>query len=148
MIQETISSDHLAAVEEPVSPALRIGDFIYISQQFGIDESGWLVSDDPAEQLRQIFRNIRILVDEEGLDIQHIIKTTLYITDPASIDAVNEAYAEIFHKPYPARSIIGASFLQHNAKVAADAYLIDTRALEVLCSQNCECTGNTCCTGE
>lgn len=148
MIQETVNSDRIAKVRDPYSPALRIGDFIYISQQYPLDENGYLVSEDPVEQVRQVFKNISILLNEEGLDIKHILRTTIFITDPSYIDAVNTVFAEIFDEPFPTRSLIGAAFLDHHAKIAADAALIDTRALEVLCSQNCDCNDTSCTVGE
>ena len=136
MIQETISSRKAPKALGPYSPALRAGDFVYISGQIPVDpETGELAGDDIRTQTEQCLKNIQALLQETGLEMKHVLKTTVYMTDLNEFAEMNEVYARYFSEPYPARSAAEVSKLVRNAKVEIEAYAIDTRALEVICSK-------------
>ena len=134
MIQETISSNNAPVAVGPYSPAIRAGDFIYISGQLPIDPTtGKLVSDDIRIQTEQVLRNIEALLTEAGLNMSYVLKTTVYVKNMEDFAAMNEVYARFFQKPFPARSAVAVKDIALNAKVEIEAFAMDTRALEVLC---------------
>ena len=91
MIQETISSNNAPVAVGPYSPAIRAGDFIYISGQLPIDPTtGQLVSDDIRVQTEQVLKNIEVLLKEAGLNMSYVLKTTVFVKNMEEFAAMNE----------------------------------------------------------
>ena len=102
MIQETISSNNAPVAVGPYSPAIRAGDFIYISGQLPIDPTtGQLVSDDIRVQTEQVLKNIEVLLKEAGLNMSYVLKTTVFVKNMEEFAAMNEVYTRFFQKPFP-----------------------------------------------
>ena len=76
----------------PYSPAVKLGDFVYLSGQLGMNTEGVLVSDDVVEQTHASMKNIGNLLAEIGLSYRHIVKTTVFVTDLNDFAKVNEVY--------------------------------------------------------
>ena len=147
MIQETISSNNAPVAVGPYSPAVRAGDFIYISGQLPIDPTtGQLVSDDIRIQTEQVLKNIDALLAEAGLNMSYVLKTTVFVKNMEEFAAMNEVYSRFFQKPFPARSAVAVKDIAFNAKVESEAFAMDTRALEVLCAEDgCHTCNDYCC---
>lgn len=149
MLQEPIVSENAPAARGPYSPALQIGDFIYISGQLPLDpETNELVSTDIREQTRQCIANLKALLAKAQIDLHCVFKVTVYLKNMQDLKAVDEVYAAAFRQPYPARTVVCVSQLEDDALVEMECFAMDTRALEVLCSQEEEegdCSGNCCC---
>lgn len=148
MLQESITSKNAPAVREPYSPALKIGDFIYVSGQLPLDpDTGRIVSEDIRKQTVQCIRNIESLLKEAEIDLHCVFKVTVYLKNISDLSAVDEVYGKIFRKPYPARTVVAVKELQDSALIEMECFAMDTRALEVLCSdeEEGECSGNCCC---
>ncbi|MFV0255816.1 MAG: RidA family protein [Erysipelotrichaceae bacterium] len=149
---QTIKSDKAPKAIGPYSPAVKLGDFVYMSGQLPVDpQTGQLVSDDISEQTKQVFKNIEAVLAEMNLETRHIVKTTVFITDMAQFTKVNEVYAEYFDEPYPARSTIQVAALPLEAKVEIECLVIDTLAYEAQAKQHgsgcddCDCGEDSCC---
>ena len=136
MIQKTISTDKAPKAIGPYSPAVKIGDFVLLSGQLPIvPETGKIIEGGIAEQTAQCIRNMKALLEESGIGLEYVLKTTVYLTDLNDFAEMNRVYGEFFTEPYPARSAAEVSKLAMGAKVEIEAYAIDTRALEVICSE-------------
>lgn len=97
-------------------------NWIFLSGQIGMDpQSMSLVGSDFASQFHQIFKNIRAVLNASGLNLSHIVKLTIFITQSEDYPAVNEIMKEYFQEPFPARSTLGVSFLPKNAVVEVEA---------------------------
>ncbi len=141
MIKEAIHSVNAPKAIGPYSPAVRIGDFIFLSGQIPIDPAtGKIEAEDIKGQTRQVLNNMKAILAECGIDMNYILKTNVYLTDMNEFAAMNEVYAEYFEAPYPARCAAEVSKLAMGAKVEIEAYALDTRALEVLCCDTAACT--------
>ena len=104
---QTIATAHAPAALGPYSQALRYGDTIYVSGQVPIEPAtGQLVAGGIREQTRQLFANVRAIVEAAGSSMRRIVKVTVFISDWNDFSAFNEVYAELFETPYPARSTI------------------------------------------
>ena len=88
----------------------------YFSGQIGIDLKGQL-QENFKEQLDQVLKNIDGLLDSQGLDRSHILKTTIFMTDLSKFSHVNDAYKEFFKEPYPARSCVQVPALPKGAEI-------------------------------
>ena len=106
----------------PYSPALRAGQLLFLSGQVPLDPpTGRLVDGDMAAQTRQVLRNMGALLSAAGLTYDAVVRTTVYLIDMSDFNAMNEAYAEFFAEPYPARSTVQAARLPRDARIEIDA---------------------------
>jgi 2-iminobutanoate/2-iminopropanoate deaminase len=104
----------------PYSPLYRAGQWACISGQIGLDADG-LVEGFEA-QLRQIFANLARLLDEHGVAVEQIAKTTVFLVDMADYAQLNEIYLEFFGEHRPARSAIAVAELPFAARVELEAW--------------------------
>lgn len=145
-IKEVIKSEKGPAAKGPYSPGLQICEQLYISGQLPIDpKTNKTVEGDIKAQTRQCLENMKLLLQEAGMDMKYVVKTTVFLKDINDFASMNEVYKEYFEEPYPARSACAVSGLVGDALVEIEAIALDVRALEVLCSEECECEGNCCC---
>jgi 2-iminobutanoate/2-iminopropanoate deaminase len=122
-----IATNNAPAARGPFSQAVRCGDAIYVSGQLDIDPAtGQLVEGGICEQTRQLFENIRAIVEAAGSSMKSVTKVTVFIADWNDFTAFNEVYAEIFAAPYPARSTIQNS-RPFGALVGAEAIAVPER---------------------
>lgn len=127
--------------DRPVSPAIKVSDFVYVSGQLPLDEDGRLVSPDIRIQTHQVMQNVLAILAPLGLSCRHIVKTTVWLNDLGDLAAFDEVYAGYFDDVYPARTVLPAAGLPQGAKVLLEAYVIDTLTYEHLirrARQGCE----------
>ncbi len=89
----------------------------YFSGQIGLDPKTMTMKDDFQSQIDQIMSNIDGLLESQGLTREHIIKTSIFVTDLGNFDLVNKAYVAYFSEPYPARSCVQVPALPKGALV-------------------------------
>ncbi len=89
---------------------------------------------------------------EMNLEMRHIVKTTVFLTDLSDFNALNEIYATYFSDPYPARSTIQVAALPKGAKIEIEAIVIDTLVYEQQMAhqhgESCGCGDECGCDGE
>ncbi|UYN92883.1 MAG: Rid family detoxifying hydrolase [Anaerolineales bacterium] len=106
----------------PYTPAIRMGDLLFISGQVGIDpESGKFVEGGVGEQAKQVLENLKGLVEAGGSSMDKVLKTTMFLTNMADFATVNEIYAQYFPADHPARSTIQVVALPGGALVEIEA---------------------------
>ncbi|TLM80809.1 RidA family protein [Pseudarthrobacter sp. NamE5] len=84
-------------------------------------DTGDLVSDNVSQQCDAMLTNLQILLDEQGLTLRDLLRTTVYLTDYRDFAAINEVYAGRLHEPYPARTTVQVAALPLGAKVQIEA---------------------------
>lgn len=93
----------------PFSPALRVGNLVFISGQIGVDpKTGKVVQGGIREQTRQTLENIRALLEAAGASIHQVVKCFVYLSDIRDWAAMNEVYREYFKKDPPCRTTVEA----------------------------------------
>ena len=106
----------------PYSTAAILDGVCYLSGVIPVDPaSGRLAADDVPGQARQVFENIKTVLEEMDLSMADILKTTVFLTDLSAFGAVNEIYAEYFGPDYPARSCVQVSALPMGAQIEVEA---------------------------
>lgn len=106
----------------PYSPAIRAGQFLFISGQVPLDPAtGTLVSGDVAEQTRRALDNVGALLTTGGLTYADVVRTTVFLADLDDFAAMNAVYGTYFAEPFPARSTIQAARLPRDARIEIDA---------------------------
>ena len=137
MLKASISLSNGVKAVGPYSPAIKLGDFVFLSGQLGISgETNQLISNDVSLQTKQVFENIKNILDKLDLTFDHIVKTTVFLADMADFPIVNEIYASYFNKPYPARSAFAVKELPLKALVEIECIVIDTKYSEDLIAES------------
>lgn len=102
----------------PYSQGIEAGGFLYLSGQLPIDPAtGAFPEGGIQEQTRQSLLNVEAILKSAGLDLSHVVKTTVMLADIADFTAMNEVYAQFFAEPYPARSAFAVMSLPKGALV-------------------------------
>ncbi len=115
-------SSRAPAAVGPYSPAVRAGDFVFVSGQIALDPAGGgLVGTDHAAQARQVLENLARLLEDNGLSPDQVVKTTVYLTDLNRFAEVNQVYGEFFSENKPARSTVEVGALPKGALVEIEA---------------------------
>ena len=124
MDKQTIASAAATPAIGPYSPALAVGDFLFISGQVPLDHEGKIAAILAADQARVSLENMTAQLAEAGLGMDAVVKTTIFLTNMDDFGAVNEVYAEFFTPPYPARSTVEVARLPKNVKIEIEAIAI------------------------
>ena len=102
----------------PFSPAVRVGNIIYLSGQLGnVIGTRNLVPGGITAETRQTFANIRTVLEAAGSSLDRVFKCTVFLADIQDYAAMNEVYAGVFPGAPPARSTIAGSGLALGARV-------------------------------
>lgn len=118
---KALHSDNAPKAVGPYSQAIEANGFVFASGQLPIDPAtNTFVEGGVKEQTRQSLTNAQSVLKAAGLDLSHVIKTTVFLSDMADFAAMNEVYAEFFNEPYPARSAIAVKTLPKNALVEVE----------------------------
>ena len=100
------------------SQAIQAGDFVYTSGQLGLDpQTGAFPEGGIKEQARQSLNNVKAILEEAGLSMANVVKTTVFLANMEDFAEMNSVYAEFFIEPYPARSAVAVKTLPKNALV-------------------------------
>ena len=102
----------------PYSQAIKVGNLVYTSGQIPIDPAtGNFVEGGIKEQTRQSLSNVKAILEEAGLTMANVVKTTVFMADMNDFADMNAVYAEFFAEPYPARSAVAVKTLPKGALV-------------------------------
>ncbi|WP_336055095.1 RidA family protein [Nitratireductor sp. CH_MIT9313-5] len=104
----------------PLSPAVRAGDFVYISGQVPVGEDGIVVVGGITEQTHQVMKNVKAALELAGCSLEDVVKTTVWIEDARDFGPFNAAYAQYFPKDPPARTTV-ESRLMLDIKIEVEA---------------------------
>lgn len=110
-MKKVISTNAAPAAIGPYSQAIRIGDFIFISGQIPVNPATGNIPEGIKAQTAQSIANIKAILAEAGISIDHVIKTTVFLADMSLFGEMNEIYGNEFTSPYPARSAVAVKEL-------------------------------------
>jgi 2-iminobutanoate/2-iminopropanoate deaminase len=122
---ETISTENAPGAIGPYSQAVKAGDFIFCSGQIPINpQTGEFVSEDVAEQTRQVLKNLSAVLEAAKTSLDNVVKTTVFLADMNDFAAMNEVYAEFFSENKPARATVQAARLPRDARVEIECIAV------------------------
>lgn len=110
----------------------RVGDFLFISGQAAIDQSGRIVGvGDFNTQAKQAFSNLDRVLRAGGSSLQNVIKVTIFLTDMAHFEKIVELRGQWFTAPYPADTIVEVrSLYSPDAMIEIEAIAVADSAAE------------------
>jgi 2-iminobutanoate/2-iminopropanoate deaminase len=118
----TISTADAPSPAGHYSQAIVYGDTVYVSGQLAVDPvTGEKGAGSIEEQTRLALRNVEQILLSAGSDLNHVIKTTAYVSDIELWNGVNQAYAEVFGEHRPARAVVPSRDLHYGCLVEIDA---------------------------
>lgn len=121
-MRQAVSTESAPLAIGPYSQAVRAGDLLFVSGQVPIDPAtGRLVEGDIATQTRRVLRNVGAILEAAGASFDHVVRTTVFLTDMDDFAAMNEVYAGCFRSPAPARATVQVSRLPKDARIEIDA---------------------------
>ncbi|TKC12902.1 RidA family protein [Pedobacter polaris] len=113
-----INTKNAPAPIGPYSQAVIANGFLFASGQVAINpESGELNLGTITEETHQVMRNIKAVLIEADYDFEHIVKTTIFLSDMALFAEVNEIYGSYFESAYPARETVAVKGLPKGVNV-------------------------------
>lgn len=118
MSKEIIKTDKAPAPIGPYNQAVKAGDLLFVSGQIAIDPAtNELIVGTVKEEAHQAMKNIKAILDEAKITFEHIVKTTIFLSDMSLFAEVNEVYGSYFAGDYPARETVAAKGLPKSVNV-------------------------------
>ena len=120
-----IHTDQAPAAIGTYSQAVKVNNTVYLSGQIPLDpQTMEIVSEDIADQIRQVFDNLTAVCEAAGGDLSSMVKLNIFLTDLSNFPIVNEVMSQYFVEPYPARVAIGVRALPKGSQVEMDGILV------------------------
>jgi len=131
MKKKVIQTEKAPKAIGPYSQAIQAGPFVFLSGQIPINPgTGELIGGDIRQQARQVLENLKQILESQGLAMQDVVKTTIFLKDMEHFHQVNEIYATYFPTSPPARSTIEIARLPRNVDIEIEAIALSGREEE------------------
>ncbi|MBP7345561.1 MAG: hypothetical protein RL135_571 [Bacteroidota bacterium] len=118
MSKQVVKTVNAPAPIGPYNQAIKANGFVFLSGQVAFDPAtGALVQDNIAAETHQVMKNIEAVLKEAKLSFEHIVKTTIFLSDMALFAEVNEVYGTYFNGDYPARETVAVKGLPRGVNV-------------------------------
>jgi 2-iminobutanoate/2-iminopropanoate deaminase len=124
MKKQIVSTDKAPGAIGPYSQAICIDKFVYTSGQIPVDPATGEVPVDVQAQAEQSLKNLKAVLEAAGTDMNHVIKTLVFIKDMNDFAAINEVYSNFFTKDFPARSCVEAARLPKDVLIEIEAIAV------------------------
>lgn len=108
----------------PYNQAVLVNDVLYISGQIPADADGNLVDGSIEDETHTVMKNLRAVLEEAGMDLSHIIKTSIFISDMDQFSRINEVYGSYFTSDFPARETVQVARLPKDVNVEISAIAV------------------------
>ena len=117
-MKKAISTSAAPAAIGPYSQAIEAGGFVFVSGQLPVDPvTGAFAEGGIKELTHQSLTNMKAILNEVGLGMENVVKTTVFLADMADCAEMNEVYAQFFEAPFPGRSAVAVKTLPKGARV-------------------------------
>jgi 2-iminobutanoate/2-iminopropanoate deaminase len=121
-MKTVISTAEAPTAVGPYSQAIAAGPLVFCSGQIPLEPSmGTLIEGDISTQTGRVLENLAAVLRAHDLEMEHVVKTTVFMTDLAQFGEMNAAYAKHFPVDPPARSTIQVAALPKGANVEIEA---------------------------
>ena len=119
---EIVNTKKAPAAIGPYSQAIKTGDLLFISGQLPMDpETMSIIPGTVKDQTVRAIENLKAILEEAGLTLNNVVKTTVFIKDMNDFADINEIYASYFVENKPARACVEVARLPKDAQVEIEA---------------------------
>lgn len=125
MNKEIINTSNAPSAIGPYSQGVKVGNMLFVSGQIPVDPTNNEIPKTIEEQTKQSLENVKAILKEAGIDLNSVVKTTVFLTDLNDFVKMNEVYAMYFDGEIkPARAAVEVSRLPKDVKVEIEAIAI------------------------
>lgn len=114
--REIILTDKAPKPIGPYSQAIKVGNTLYVAGQVGFTLEGKLDTSSVDNECKQALNNVKAIVEAAGMNMQQVVKATLYVTDLKNFSKINEVYGTYFPQNPPARETVQVAALPKGAR--------------------------------
>ena len=123
-MKKAISTNGAPAAIGPYSQAIDCGEFVFTSGQLGLDPATGALAEGVQAQTHQALKNLQAVLQEAGLTLDNVVKTTVFVQDLGDFGTVNEIYGTYFSGGFPARSCVQIAALPKGALVEIECIAV------------------------
>lgn len=123
-MKQQIATDKAPAAIGPYSQGMQAGNLVITSGQLPIDNATGAFPEGIEAQTRQSLTNCKAVLEAAGLDLSHVVKTTVFLSDMNNFAAMNNVYATFFQGACPARSAVEVARLPKDALVEIECIAV------------------------
>lgn len=123
-MKKAINSQKAPGVVGPYSQAIEKAGMLFVSGQLPIDAETGVMAQGAKEQTRQSLKNVEHILEEAGLTMNDVVKTTVFLADMSLFAEMNEIYSTYFKAPFPARSAVAVKALPKGALVEIECIAV------------------------
>ena len=117
-MKQVINTKHAPAPIGPYNQAIRTGNMVFISGQIALNpETGKLETGNVNDETKRVMENLKAILSEAGLTFDHVIKTSIFLSDMGLFAQVNEIYGSYFTSDFPARETVAVAGLPKGVNV-------------------------------
>ena len=124
IMKKVICSQKAPGAIGPYSQAIEAGGMVFVSGQLPIDAATGVMAEGAEAQARQSLENIKHILEEAGLGMANIVKTTVFLADMSLFADMNKVYATYFDGAFPARSAVAVKALPKDALVEIECIAV------------------------
>jgi len=124
-MKEAVHTDRGPKPIGPYSQGIKAGGFLFLSGQVALHpQSGEMIGNDVRQQTERALENVKGIVEAAGSNLNHVVKTTVFLKDMNDFPAMNEVYGKYFQSVPPARSTVQVARLPKDALVEIEVVAV------------------------
>lgn len=125
MRKEILINEEAPKAIGPYSPAIKVGNLVFVSGQLPVDSAtGEIVGDDIEIQTKKSLENLKAVLKPYSIDFENVVKVTIFLTNMDDFSKVNKVYSDYFKEEFPARSCVEVARLPKGAKIEIECIAI------------------------
>ncbi len=121
---KAVKTGNAPAAIGPYSQALTTDGLVFVSGQIPVNPATGEIAESVEEQAAQSLKNIKSILQQAGLGMENVIKTSVFLADLNDFAKVNEVYASFFAEPYPARSCVQVAAIPKGCKLEIECIAV------------------------
>ena len=123
-MKNVVKTDQAPGAIGPYSQGIQVGDMYFFSGQIPLVPSTGEMPEGIEAQAHQALKNVKGLLDSQGLDFSNVVKTTVFIKEMNDFGAINEVYATFFDGAFPSRSCVEVARLPKDVMLEIEAIAV------------------------
>lgn len=117
-MKKIINTEHAPQPIGPYSQAVNFGNMLFVSGQIAMDPAtGEMKMSSIAEETTWVMKNLKAVLEEAGYGFEHVLKSSIFLSDMSLFNEVNDIYAQSFSSNYPARETVAVKGLPKGVNV-------------------------------